>query len=308
MTLPRFVPRRELGRTGFLATRVGIGDIADRSLAPEPQIDTLRRALDAGLNLIDTAPGYEDGLSEEIVGVALRGRDRDSVFVVDKIDFPDDPVAPQVDASLARLGLAHADLFVFHAVSSVAQWDRLAAPGGPFDELAECVGAGKVRFRGISCHHPQVLLRAIPSGLCDVVLFPVGPAVDPRYVDGALPLCREHGVGSVCFKTFGAGKLLGDTAGYGRPLRARPRGKFGSGGAETGTATLPRLDVETCVRYTLTLDPDVALIGMSTPAEQDEALAAAARFLPYSPADLRDVERRALAAVAGKGGRHWDPQ
>lgn len=308
MPLPRFSPRRELGRTGFAATVLGIGDIADRSMDSAPQVETLRRALDAGLNVIDTAPGYEDGLSETIVGEALRGRDRDSVFVISKIDFLDRPVAPQIDGSLARMGLGHADLFVFHAVSTVEQWEALAAPGGAFDELAECVRAGRTRFRGISCHNPDVLLRAIPSGLCDVAMFPVGPAVDVRYIQSILPLCREHGVGTVCFKTFGAGKLLGDTLGYGRPLRARPRGKFGSGGASEGTATLPRLDVATCVRYTLTLDPDVALLGLSVPSEQDAALSAAAGFAPFSAAELRDVERRAIEAIEGKGGRHWDPQ
>ena len=108
----------------------------------------LRRALDAGLNLVDTAPMYEDGLSEEIVGEALRGR-REGVFVVDKIDLLDEPVAPQVDASLARLGLPHVELLAFHSVSDLAAWRRIAAPGGPMDELAEEVRRGRARFRGI---------------------------------------------------------------------------------------------------------------------------------------------------------------
>ena len=70
----RFAPRRELGRTGFVATALGIGDLADRSVPLETCVATARRALDAGLNVIDTAPNYEDGYSEEIVGRAVRGR------------------------------------------------------------------------------------------------------------------------------------------------------------------------------------------------------------------------------------------
>jgi len=302
----RFRPRRPLGRCGFVATAVGIGDLADRSLPLETCVATLRRALDRGLNVVDTAPGYEDGYSEQIVGTALRGR-RDGVFVIDKIDHLDRPVAPQVDASLRRLGLEHVDLLVFHAVPDLATWERLAAPGGLFDELAACVRAGKTRFRGISCHDPDVLHAAVPSGLCDVVMFPVGPCVDRRYVDNVLPLCRRHGVGTVCFKTFGAGKLLGDTAGYGRPLQARPRGKFGSGGREPGTPLLPHLTVTECVRYTLTIDPDVALLGMSLPNEVDAALTAAAAFEPLSPDECTAIEAAALRAIADKGGRHWDP-
>lgn len=69
---PRFQPRRELGSTGFRATVLGIGDVADRSVPLETCVATVRRAMDAGLNVIDTAPGYEDGFSEEIVGRAHR--------------------------------------------------------------------------------------------------------------------------------------------------------------------------------------------------------------------------------------------
>ena len=57
----QFAPRRALGRTGFVATTLGIGDLADRSLSLDACVATARRAIDAGLNLIDTAPGYEDG-------------------------------------------------------------------------------------------------------------------------------------------------------------------------------------------------------------------------------------------------------
>src|SRR6476469_9188014 len=115
---PRFAPRRELGRTGFRVTSLGIGDVADRALPVDTCIATVRRALDFGLNLVDTAPSYENGYSEEIVGRALSGL-RQGVFLIDKIDHLDRPVGPQVDESLARLGLPSTDLFVFHAVSSL---------------------------------------------------------------------------------------------------------------------------------------------------------------------------------------------
>ena len=132
-------------------------------------------------------------------------------------------------------------------------------------------------------------------------MFPVGPFVDRRYETEILPLAKARGIGTVCFKTFGAGKLLGDTEGYSRPLQARPRGKVSSGGADDGTPLLPRLSVEECVRYTLTLDPDVALLGLSFPNEQDAAFAAAAAFEPLTAEGLADVRRRAEAAIRGKG-------
>jgi 1-deoxyxylulose-5-phosphate synthase len=302
-----FEPRRELGRTGYRVTALGIGDVADRSVPIEECVATVRRAMDAGLNLVDTAPGYESGYSEEIVGRALRGR-RDTMFVIDKIDHMDRPVEPQVDGSLARLGIDMVDLFVFHGLSTMEGWDSASAPGGAMDELAECVRKGKALWRGISSHHPEVLRAAILSGLCDVVMFGVGPFADPRYVEVILPLAKERGVGTVCFKTFGAGKLLADTPGYNQPLKERPRGKISSGGIQAeGEPLLPHLTVAECLHYTLTRDPDVALLGMSFPNEQDAAFAAARVFQPLTHLQLADIEMRALEAVQEKGPCWWNP-
>jgi aryl-alcohol dehydrogenase-like predicted oxidoreductase len=302
----QFEPRRALGRTGVLTTALGIGDLADRSLPLEQCVATARRAIDAGLNLIDTAPGYEDGYSEQIVGMAVKGV-RDQIFVIDKIDTLDAPVGPQIDASLQRLQLEHADAFVFHGLSSMAMFEWLSRPGGGFEQLAACIKAGKARFSGISSHHPDVLRAAITAGLCDIVMFPIGPFVDQRYVDDILPLAKAHSVATVCFKTFGAGKLLGDTAGYNQPLQLRPRGKLSSGGASNTSATLPRLSVAECLHYTLTLDPDVALLGLSYPNEQDLAFAAARSFAPLDPAQMEDIRCRAIDARQGKGPCWWNP-
>ncbi len=302
-----FVPDRPLGRTGFVATRLGIGDLADRRLPADTLVATLRRAMDAGLNVIDTAPGYEDGYSEEVVGRALAGR-RAGIFVIDKIDALDDPVAPQVEASLGRLGLPSVDLFVFHNVSDLATWARLAAPDGGLDQLQHAVRVGAARFAGLSSHHPDVLLAALDDGRADVLMFPVGPYVDRRYEEEVLLRARARGVGTVCFKTFGAGKLLGDTLGYNQPLAERPRGKLGSGGADRAAEPfLPHLTVAECVRYTLTVGPDVALLGLSYPNEQDAAFAAAREFVPLTTEELAAIRARAARAIAGKGECWWNP-
>ncbi len=301
-----FSPRRELGRTGFIASVLGIGDLADRSLPLETCVATLRRAIDAGLNVVDTAPGYEDGYSEQIVGEAVKGM-RDKLFIVSKIDDLLDPVAPQIEASLRRLQLDYTDAFVFHGLSDMAIFAQLAAPGGGFDQLAACIEAGKTRFGGISSHNPEVLEAAMAAGLCDIAMFPVGPFVDERYITEILPLAKRRGVGSICFKTFGAGKLLGDTAGYNQPLQLRPRGKLSSGGIDDVVAVLPRLTVSECLHYTLTVDPDVALLGLSFPNEQDQAFAAAQSFQPLRAEAATDIRVRAMAARQEKGPCWWNP-
>lgn len=304
---PYALPRRPLGRTGFQATVIGTGDLADRALPLETCVATLRRALDAGINVVDTAPGYEDGYSEQIVGAAVKPYARESLFIISKIDDLEEPVAPQIEGSLARMELGYADAFVFHGLSSMEIFQRLAAPGGGFEQLRACIAAGKARFGGISSHHPDVLDAALRAGLCEVVMFPVGAFVDERYIRETLPLAKELGVGTICFKTFGAGKLLGDTAGYNQPLQLRPRGKLSSGGVDETVAVLPHLSVDECLHYTMTLDPDVALLGMSFPNEQDQALASAARFRPLSAVQMEEIRLRALEARRDKGPCWWNP-
>jgi aryl-alcohol dehydrogenase-like predicted oxidoreductase len=266
---------RSLGRTGFAASAVGAGDVADRKLGLDACVAALARALEAGVNVVDTAPGYEDGFSEEIVGKALRGR-RQGVFVIDKLDDHSvEQVRPQVETGLRRMDLQKIDAVVFHGLKHPDEWRAIAARGGPMEQLGRLVVEGLVGFRGVSAHHPDVLRAAILSDLCDVVLFPIGPSVDERYVRRVLPLARSRGVGTIAFKTFAAGKLLAD------PGR--------------------------CVRYTLSWDPDVALLGMSTPAEVDVALAALASFEPMTGDEERATRVWARELLEGKGPFWWNP-
>ena len=289
-----------------MASALGIGDVADRNVPIEQCAATIRRAVDAGLNVIDTAPNYEDGYSEQIVGHALRGI-RDRMFVISKIDELTSPVAPQVEGSLARLDMSHTDAFVFHNLSDLDVFRRLMQPGGGFEQLDDCVQRGLTRFRGLSSHNPDVLRAALDAGVCDVVMFPVGPFVDPRYVSEILPLARERGVGTVCFKTFGAGKLLGDIERLQSAAPAPPARQAVIGRQRRVQAVLPRLSVAECVHYTLTLDPDVALLGLSFPNEQDDAFAAARAFRPLSAERMADVAQRAAEARREKGPCWWNP-
>src|SRR6188472_2029433 len=130
----RLAMRRPLGRTGFMASVLGIGDVADRNVTIEQCAATILRAVDAGLNVIDTAPNYEEGYSEQIVGHALRGI-RDQMFVISKIDELTSPVTPQVEDSLTCLGMSHTDAFVFHNLSDLNFFHALMRPDGGFAQL-----------------------------------------------------------------------------------------------------------------------------------------------------------------------------
>ena len=129
--------------------------------------------------------------------------------------------------------------------------------------------------------------------------------VDQRYVAEILSLARQYHVGTLCFKTFGAGKLLGDTSGYNQRLHAWPGGMHHVAGPGP---LLPHLSVEQCLHYTLTCDPDVALLGLSDPVEQDAAFGAAQAFsAPRDSAQMVTIRQLAVAAVAHKGPCRWNP-
>ena len=94
-----------------------------------------------------------------------------------------------------------------------------------------------------------------------------------------------------------------------QPLQPRPRGKFSSGGQTPAEEPqLPRLSVADCLRYTLTLDPDVALLGMSFPNEQDAVLESLRGFRPLFKEEMDDIRRWAEKAVEGKGACWWNPE
>jgi 1-deoxyxylulose-5-phosphate synthase len=96
---------------------------------------------------------------------------------------------------------------VFRNLSDMRVFDRLCHPGGAFDPLADAVKAGKCPFRGLSSHGPDTLRAALTTGVCDIVLFPVGPFVDERYVTDTMPLARSLSAWAPGFRTLGAAEL-----------------------------------------------------------------------------------------------------
>ena len=177
-------------------------------------IATIHRALDLGVNFLDTADMYGCGENERLVGQAIRRR-RDEVVIATKFgNVRDDQGAflgvngrPEYvreccDASLQRLGVGHIDLYYQHRVD----------PGVPIEEtvgaMAELVAAGKVRYLGLSEAAPATLRRA-------AMMHPIS-ALQTEYslwcrdVEGEiLATCRELGIGFVPYSPLGRGFLTG---------------------------------------------------------------------------------------------------
>jgi aryl-alcohol dehydrogenase-like predicted oxidoreductase len=210
---------RTLGRNGPTVSALGLGCMGMSEFYGAhndgESIATLHRALERGVNFLDTADIYGPYTNEELVGRALRGR-RDAAFLATKFGFVRDagnPAAPAVDgrpervrqaceASLKRLQVAHIDLYYLHRVDpNVPIEDTVGA-------MAQLVRAGKVRHLGLSEVSPQTLERAhrvhrITALQSEYSLW----TRDPE--DGVLEACERLGIGLVPYSPLGRGFLTG---------------------------------------------------------------------------------------------------
>lgn len=201
---------RTLGRTGLQVSELSYG--AARGAAQEPAqfITTVRAAIEAGINFIDTATGYDGGDSERVLGEALQGYD--DVLVETKYcpyetyavgaayNGTPQALVASAEESLRRLRRDRLDVFLGHGMRTVESLDRFMSDGS-YDAMLKLREQGKVRFLGISelsegdgTH--QVLQRAVPTGAFDVVMLTLNFLLQTA-AESVLPLCAKHGVGTV---------------------------------------------------------------------------------------------------------------
>jgi predicted aldo/keto reductase-like oxidoreductase len=195
-----------LGKTGLMVSRIGMGGIPIQRPTEDEAIKVAHRALDLGVNWIDTAAGY--GNSEERFGKALAGR-RDQVIVATKSGQRNKAeAAAELERSLERLKTDVIDIWQLHNVSSAETYAQVTGPGGSLEAAQEALQAGKIRHIGISGHNLDVMMKAVRSGLFETIQFPFN-YVTREPADELIPLARAHDVGFIGMKPF-AGGMLGD--------------------------------------------------------------------------------------------------
>jgi aryl-alcohol dehydrogenase-like predicted oxidoreductase len=217
---------RSLGRTGIEISEVGygawgIGGSVWEGAEDDESVRALHRAIDLGLNFIDTAGAYGDGHSERLVGQVLRERS-ERVYVATKVPpknfvwpaaegsrvedvFPGEHIRHFTERSLHNLRAEALDLQQLHV------WrDEWLGEGDWLATVEELKREGKIRFFGVSIndHQPETALRAVASGLVDSVQV-IYNVFDQSPADELLPACAEHGVGVIVRVALDEGGLTG---------------------------------------------------------------------------------------------------
>lgn len=213
------MPYTNLGETGLEVSRLCLGCMNFGGRTEEASsIEIIDRAIEAGINFLDTANVYNDGRSEEIVGEAIDGR-RDELVIATKVygEMADRPngqglsrkhILEQAEASLDRLGTDYIDLYQIH------RWDQNTPIKETLEALDYLVNEGKVRYIGASTMAGWQFMKALKTsdelGLERFVCMQPEYSLISRHEEAnLLPVCTDQGTGVIPWSPLGGGFLTG---------------------------------------------------------------------------------------------------
>ena len=203
-TIEKGMQKRTLGKTGWELSVIGFGAIKLPRISQKECDILLNKAIDAGINFVDTADCYGD--SEEKIGRALKKR-RGEFYLSTKIDERDGiGVQKKLERCLRRLRTDRIDLAFFHDVRGY-EYDRIFDSGG-LETLEKAKREGKILEIGISIHNSVPMMRrAIESRAFSVLMVAYSAFDEDRLAADLLPMAHKADVGLIAMKPLAGGKL-----------------------------------------------------------------------------------------------------
>jgi aryl-alcohol dehydrogenase-like predicted oxidoreductase len=196
------IARRPLGKTGEHLSMIGFGGIVVMDAEPAAAANIVAEAVDRGINYFDVAPSY--GNAQERLGPALAPY-RNQSFLACKTEgrMKDDSRA-QLEQSLKLLKTDHVDLYQFHALTKMAELDKVLGPGGAMETMEAAKKEGKIRYIGFSVHSVETALAAMDRYHFDTVLFPLNWVLVSQANWGLqiLKKAQEKQMGILCLKSM----------------------------------------------------------------------------------------------------------
>ena len=165
------IPRRTLGKTGEQLSIIGFGGIVVMDEDKGAASNIVAEAVDRGINYFDVAPSY--GNAQERLGPALAPYRKNCFLACKTEGRMKDDSRKQLEESLRLLKTDHVDLYQFHALTKMAELDRVLGPGGAMETMEAAKKEGKIRYIGFSVHSVETALAALDRYNFDTVLFPV---------------------------------------------------------------------------------------------------------------------------------------
>jgi predicted aldo/keto reductase-like oxidoreductase len=264
---------RRLGKTDLQVSVIGFGAIKLPQVAQDVATEALNRALDLGINFVDTARAYHD--SEEKIGCALEGRRDEYVLATKTAQRGAEGALAELETSLGNLRTDHVDLWQLHTVSTWPQWEQINAPDGAIAAGRKALEQGTIRHFGITIHRDwQVMRAAVESGAFESIMLAYSPLDCEGVGAEILPLAKEHDLGVIVMKGLSGGQLA-------QPLETR---KPGFGGADAVVAG--------ALRFILG-NPAVSVVipGMTCVREVEENVAVGASFAPLATEELAELRK-----------------
>ena len=296
------MPTHSFGKTGFKVGILSLGGQATLEMkgTEEESEKIINRALDLGINYIDTAASYGGGISQLNIGRVMKTR-RSEVWLATKThNRTYDGSMRLLEESLKNLQTDHLDAWQLHNVQRKDQLDQIFAKDGAIKAMEKAKEEGVVRYTGISGHYePLVMLEALDMYPFDQILLAVN-AADVHYLsfkNYLLPEVQKRGIGIVGMKVATRGRMLSSWTPP--PVEEQQ--------ARLATTKPGTINIREALTYNMSMPVSTTIIGVDNVAQIEENVKIASEFSPLSADQMSEIEFKTLPIVRqALYFRRWD--